>query len=47
MGARLKAQSAPKIREKMQKVECKAQMHDAKLEQIFTNRLNAECNFQA
>jgi hypothetical protein len=31
----------------MQKVELKAQMHDAKLEQICTKRMGAESKFQA
>jgi hypothetical protein len=31
----------------MQKVECKAQMQDAKLEEICSKRMGAERKFQA
>jgi hypothetical protein len=31
----------------MQKVECKAQMKDAKLEYFFSKRMGAERKFQA
>jgi hypothetical protein len=31
----------------MQKVECKAQMHDAKLEKICSKKMGAERKFKA